>query len=290
MYTYDEFVYELKKVLEVKLKESDLKVTIGSIEKNNESNREVVIIHGDGLPVSPSIGLKALYTYYESFEDISLVVDAVMDIISNQISPDIVDVVKTWECVKDKITFKVVNAELNQNRLHDVPSKDYLDLKVICCIKLRDDENSAIIEVKSEMLEFWKITEAELWSAAENNFINEQYEIRDMREVLSEMMQMDCVDGVQSDMYVMTNESKCYGAAGILCANLLEEFAMEHGDFIVLPCSVHELILVKASMLTEVESIKDMIQVINIENVDPEEVLSNNYYYYSKEKRELALM
>ena len=95
------------------------------------------------------------------------------------------------------------------------------------------------------------------------------------------MAEMIMEDVVESPMYILTNESRTFGAVAMLETELLRKFAEKVGeDFLVLPSSIHEVILVPVSNLPDSEYIKEMIREINNTNVDPEEQLSNNYYYY----------
>ncbi len=89
----------------------------------------------------------------------------------------------------------------------------------------------------------------------------------------------------------MSNAGKRYGAAGLLRAGLLGEFVGRIGEgFYILPSSIHELILLPCSIASlEVGELRKMVREINEAEVIREEWLSENVYYYGREKKEIRI-
>ena len=93
----------------------------------------------------------------------------------------------------------------------------------------------------------------------------------------------------ERSMYVITNESKLYGAASILYEEPLHELAEKFGsDLYILPSSVHEVIAVSADMGSP-DDLAEMVYEINMEQVDIDDRLSNQVYCYDKDLRTLRL-
>ena len=70
---------------------------------------------------------------------------------------------------------------------------------------------------------------------------------------------------------------------GYMTASLLEQAAEKlGGDFYILPSSVHECILVPAGRTVSSEILKEMVTDINHTQVEPQEVLANQVYLYSR--------
>ena len=93
------------------------------------------------------------------------------------------------------------------------------------------------------------------------------------------------------DFYLLSNGDFRYGAIEIMYDSTLSDFAKEHGDFIIIPSSVNEVILapVKSNHFdlsddNLLESLHDMILEVNQteECIPPEDVLSNIPYFYSE--------
>ena len=77
-------------------------------------------------------------------------------------------------------------------------------------------------------------------------------------------------------MYVLTNDKQVFGAGVILYDGMYEKLERIVGDFIVLPSSVHETIIIPSEY--ESPYITKIIREINETVVAPDEVLSNRPY------------
>ena len=89
-------------------------------------------------------------------------------------------------------------------------------------------------------------------------------------------------------LYIITNEKRAFGAASMLYEDELHKLAESIGtNLYVLPSSVHEVIAVSASM-GSAEELARMVREINMEQVSPEDRLSDQVYLYDKNMRQLV--
>lgn len=84
-------------------------------------------------------------------------------------------------------------------------------------------------------------------------------------------------------LYVLTNSEKLFGAA---CNTLSKSFTsiakkMNH-DLIIIPSSLHEVLLLPAEQGESSEEYSSIIQEVNLSELSPEEILSDHAYYYSR--------
>jgi hypothetical protein len=95
------------------------------------------------------------------------------------------------------------------------------------------------------------------------------------------------------DMVILTNENRVDGAGVILYPGMLERLSDKYGNFVILPSSVHELILVaykeKVPGEADIRAYSEMVEAINEEQVDLVDRLSNNVYFYNKELKQLNI-
>lgn len=83
-------------------------------------------------------------------------------------------------------------------------------------------------------------------------------------------------------MYVLTNEWKLKGASALLYPELIEDIAQEeNSDLIVIPSSIHEILIVEASGMDK-DGISLMVQEVNSQQVDEQERLSDHAYFYKR--------
>ena len=84
--------------------------------------------------------------------------------------------------------------------------------------------------------------------------------------------------GEPMGMYVVTNKKRRYGAASVLKAKD-ELNRMFPEGYIVLPSSVHEVIVVKND--DNIKAYTEMVKMVNSDVVAPEEVLSDKVYKFN---------
>ena len=86
-------------------------------------------------------------------------------------------------------------------------------------------------------------------------------------------------------LYLLTNQRGYNGAATILYEGVLEKFAEEVGkDLILLPSSVHEVLLLPDGGYSDYEALSALVQAVNETQVRREEWLSDHVYRYLKEE------
>ena len=107
----------------------------------------------------------------------------------------------------------------------------------------------------------------------------------DMIEELSEE------EGTDSSFYVLSNEDGVTGAGCILYEGCLRKFAEQHhSDLIILPSSIHEVLLVCDRGEMNYQELNEMVRCINKENVPMEDVFSDRIYRYSRADDKISLI
>ena len=85
-------------------------------------------------------------------------------------------------------------------------------------------------------------------------------------------------------MYVLTNRDSYMGAAYLMFPDIFERIASVAGDnLIILPSSVHELIIVKKEIGMSHDFMASVVKEVNSHSLlSPDEVLSESVYGYSE--------
>lgn len=95
-------------------------------------------------------------------------------------------------------------------------------------------------------------------------------------DAMQDLIQMEEIEGLEMpNYYVLSNRSRVYGAASILNKKRLQTFAEETNihRVVVLPSSIHELILVPVDGDVDLDTMSQMVHDVNQNNVDPKEQL-----------------
>lgn len=269
------------------------------VPKNNGMVKKAVTIKKAGSGIAPTIyidkDIEEIKDGKETVEDVAI---RIMECYNrNQPDERMTALVDNLDkaTILEKVQFSVINMERNAEMLSDIPSRKFLDMAAIYRVHIQDTDNGvATFIVKDQMLERFGIITEELEEAAEvNTRIRSEFRIKSIAETMAEMgmipYELAAEMGEENPMYVATNRSKLGGASILLYTEYFKNLAEQlDDDLYILPSSIHEVLVVPAS-IGEPEMLKDMVQCVNTEEVAPEEVLSSNVYKYSREDGVLSV-
>lgn len=196
---------------------------------------------------------------------------------------------KEFKSARKMLRVRLVNAEFNKEMLKNVPHKIvFNDLAAYLIIHI--NENSST-KVTNEMLKTWNKTFDELYDLAlDNTERNHPCSIRTMEEVLAEMLHVpvEMIKGMNTGVpmqYILTNKDTYFGANCILYKDVLKNFANENNsDLIIIPSSIHEVIIVLKNEFDNESELNAIIKEINHGDVNKQDWLSNHYYTFKREE------
>ena len=142
-------------------------------------------------------------------------------------------------------------------------------------------------------MKMWKVKKEELFKDALKNAQETMpCHIRTMSEVLKEFMSYDdtyddqarkVLEKQSNAMLIMSNHENFYGASCILYDGVLQHLAdCNKTSYYILPSSVHEVILLPQELAEYPSELKNMVKEINRTQVEPEEVLSDEIYFFDR--------
>ena len=188
-----------------------------------------------------------------------------------------------YDEVKKKVVCRVVNAKLNRDILNEIPYIPFLDLAITFCVMVSvSDKEDASILVRNQHMEIWNADEQELFSVAKENTKKLlPTEISSMASILSAMANEPVEEkDMGASMYVLTNRKKMNGGTAVLDAQSLAGLAEKVDDDLwLLPSSIHEWIALPSAVASDLET---MIVEVNATQLEPQEVLSDHPYFYSR--------
>ncbi len=277
---------------------SDTEVTLKPVRKNNGVVLDGLTIMPEGKCIAPTIYINQFYGRYREGLSLNAIVRIILEE-NKRYSIDFpIDVASFLEFdnLKDRIRYRLINYEMNEELLRDVPHEKFLDLAKIYYYEIKDNRfPSAFCTIRNSDIESWEISAEELSKIADINMLScEPPRIYTMREMVDML-----ADGTEAarevpdpavPMYILTSESRCFGSSAMLYDNVFCEFeGLMEGDLFVLPSSVHEVIVTPAAGGFTGFELERMVTEINNECVPDLEVLSNRVYFYDRERDELRL-
>lgn len=138
------------------------------------------------------------------------------------------------------------------------------------------------IKVNYALLEQAGMSVEEAWSQGEENTFAET-EIVNMECIFAEILRSSDEEELEVPMYVLTNKVGIKGASAILnrpvLASLAEEYQVK--SLIVLPSSVHEMLLIPDDGSMDLDEMSAMVKEVNHTQVKSEERLTDRAYRIS---------
>ena len=245
-----------------------------------------------------------LENYYEDYCDNRITLDEVTEDVYDKLMEhrndlDGVDMkaLWDWEAAKTRIRAKLVNREMNCGFLKKVPHRDFLDLAVIYYVTLDglSESGTAAFTVSDGNMEIWRKKEDDLYRMAVSNMrLDGEPVFEDMEEIIRSMIpdaMPDLAVGIPKiRSYVLTNPKKVFGAVELLDGNTLTEIGDKLGsDYMVLPSSLHESIILPVDGRISYQELADIVTDINRNVVSIVERLSDHVYLYERKEGALRI-
>ncbi len=255
--------------------------TVNEKRGNNGIVEMQITVKKAEIRIAPSIYIEKMYEDMDG--EIDDVAHKVAEIAEQQFEHGMPEVdtesFMDPDFIKKNAVVTLVNGE--RNRVDDIVSRDYMDLKAL--VRIRCMEAGSFL-VKKELLERTGITEDELFEAAMQN-TKADFESIGMADCLQQMG----VGGIDASgdsniMTIVSTKNRAWGGSCLLYADLFAEIADKNGsDLYILPSSVHEVIAVPASSGADPEMLLNMVKEVNATQLAPDEFLADSVYFYSRE-------
>lgn len=190
--------------------------------------------------------------------------------------------------VLSHVVYQLVNRDRNAKFLESVPQEEFLDLALIyrVMLKVSEDEIASYVMSKKLLQEIGILPE-ELRQAAKENTKNKLgVHCRRLGEMLCEQfgMELPQEQGTESMLWVLTNSVKVNGAVLMTYRDVLSELAKELGsNLLILPSSIHEVLILVERDNRRVEDFRKMVKTVNTTEVSEQEFLSDNVYRFNKD-------
>lgn len=303
MMDFEEFTEDIYKEICVRF-DGTLQVMKKEVVKNNNVKLTGLVVFNGETNIGPCVYLDGFYREYESegmefdeiVEEIYRLLQKHRDEATAKV--DLSELLK-WETVRKNIHAKLINAEQNRELLETIPHRIFMDLAVVYYVVVRDhlQEEFGTFLICNKRMEQWGQEEENLYQTALQNMrADGEADLISIETAMSQMLpgftfpEKDGNAPRDTDMYILTNRHKRYGAAEILDKKTLRMVADQVGDgYIVLPCSVHETIILPPKDETEYGTLAGLVQEVNDTQVDIEERLSYHVYVYSRSEEMLKI-
>lgn len=302
---YESFVDYIFKNVENKLTE-DCKVTLEKVTKNNGKILDAIVIAKNDVCIAPTIYLNHLYHNYLEGSSLESIVESIFNIYNENSDGARYETafITNYDLAKERLVLKLINYEQNKKLLETVPHMQYLDLAIVFSYVFENPEREfSSILINDSLLSNWNVSKEDLYKQAlinSPNILPHTYSSllstikkMDTFDELPEFEEDECIIPDPSAdcgqcMFVLTNTARINGAACIFYKGLLNEISNMHKtDLIIIPSSIHEVIIIPKIGELKRDFINKMIQDVNVTHLKDEDVLSDHAYLYSHSRRKI---
>jgi len=189
---------------------------------------------------------------------------------------------------KKSLFVKLVNTERNESLVEQSISKEFLDLSAVVRVVLKmDKEGVASMALSKGDAEILGMTEEEIYAAALANTLRLfPPKLMNLGRYVEMRIGAELPLGEDEvTTYILTNQKEVDGAIYFMSPEVVGAIAEAlEDDLYILPSSVNEVLLVRASELEDgVDELKEMVRDANETVVAEKDILSYNVYHYDKE-------
>ncbi|WP_294150232.1 DUF5688 family protein [uncultured Clostridium sp.] len=296
---YETFLTTIHSLVQEKL-EGRAEVSLRRVLKNNGLLLDGLSISSPSSAFSPTVYLNSYYDEEEEGLSLPVIAEQILLLYEeeNGLPSELAQQLKDFEKIRDRIAYKLINAEDNAVLLSEVPHFRYLDLAVVFYIIVSENDDGQMTAlIHDEHLSMWNVTREDLSDFAEKNMatllpcritpIEDAILAIDEEELPGGAYELpgEETDIFPVDLYVLSNERGINGAACLLYRDVLKNFAEQVGDdLVILPSSIHEVLLAPSKKALSYDELNEMIYYINRSEVPMEDRLSDHIYYYSREQ------
>ena len=295
---YNEFLSYIKENVGIIIGD-ERQVNIHKIIKNNDIELDGLTIMSPDSNVSPTIYLNDYYEDYLRGVNIGDIIYDIYGIYEQQHKKIDFDLsfFTDFNKIKDRLIAKLINYDSNQKLLSEVPHIRFLDLAIVFyCFVENDSLGNATVLIHTNHMKVWNVDVNELYNHSMTNTpLILPPTITNMNEIIRELLvsklqnqfitsdksDIDDIDDIAdnllnvineettSPMYVLTNSHKTNGSICMLYKDVLKNFSNQvDSDLIILPSSIHELIIIPYSDDLSHEQLNQMVKDVNTIKID----------------------
>ena len=300
---------EFTKEMVVFLRKEYSEVRIQNVTKNNSTTQIGIVIvdkraeadKKENKRILPLLYMERYYAMYEKGKSLADCLEAIKKEYEES-KRDVPYVSLDFEEEKEKIIFRIVNRNKNEEMLKNVPHKLVFggELAVVFHVCLSaGKEGQTSFAIQNSLAALWGVTVDELmgWSLVNTPKIL-PYTLTDMDKIMMEIVLDSLCDedvdeklldaamtalsaglATSSNLFILTNKLRQYGASVLLYPGVRAMLEKRFGEYLVIPSSIHEVLILPYDKEMSKEKLEQMVKEVNSTDVKEDEILSDKVFF-----------
>ena len=278
---YETFIQEISACVKNQLSETE-KLEQHQVMKNNGILFHGISIRKNNAGIAPVIYLESFYERYQAGESIEQLSGEILKNCEDLPFPKELDdrVLLEFEGLKERIVYRLVNREKNEQLLKEIPHLPMFDLAIIFYVAVLTEgmEDYAML-IRNAHLKLWKVPISYLYEIAREN--TPRLYPDTLRPLGDYLHFVDECEPMDSPLWILTNVTGVCGASAILYPKMPKRiFDTIKNSYYLLPSSIHEFLVVPAEEGICEGYLQEMVRAVNKTEVAEEEVLSDSVYFF----------
>ncbi len=253
---------------------------VNEVIKNNGVAKQGITLRTDGSNVAPTLYADDWFEQNVSVDDTAR---EMIEVFARNTRENMdFDWFADFEMVAPKLRMKLVNKASVVDDSVYISAEDYgfEDLVLIPYVIVQVDDMVGSITLHIQHIKQWKKSAEDICTVAMNNTLadKDSAEVLPIAEMLKRMGAPIFFDELPID--VVSSKSQTHGA--VMAIVMQDELKKKYPNgYIIIPSSVHEVLVVPKNIPGEMMSLVDMIKEVNTTCVKPEEILSDRPYEFA---------
>ena len=179
-------------------------------------------------------------------------------------------------------------AVVSQNYAADIPHQDIPDTDLCCIAKTYHDKSPFPHVVTTEDLQAERLTDEELFELASPSVSPDHYCIRSIEQAIGDVMGEEIAADLTADLphgtiFVVSNRDGLDGASVLASpeAMRLIQSCLGGSELIIIPSSVHEIIVLRREDTPSISELNQVIREVNQAEVSEKDYLADHAFSFN---------
>ena len=273
--TKREYAEAIVENLNARSEEHQYKVT--EVEKANGVIKTGILLTDN--KIAPTVYVDGFYNEGKEVSEVATQIETIISI--NRVDSLNTKDFSDYEKMKGNLRARLYNKRTKAEVFRSAKARGYDDLIIVPYATVPEMPGNAAFKITKAILEEWGVTQSEVIDTALANSKKEIL-ITDMKSMFIDMgMPEEQAEMMAGDapMTIITNTTKTNGAISLMFTRNYLRRKFPNG-YVVLPSSIHEVLVVPREMAEE-NYMTSMVQEVNSTEVNPEEQLSDKAYVFA---------
>lgn len=261
-------------------------VSVTEILKNNDVKRRALVLKSKTGGVCPTIYPEEIFPGVRNSMDVPHIAKKIIGTCLRCRAEEMnfaEDFFQNYPSLSSRIFCHLINRKKNEERLSRMPYESWEDLAVTYYYQGEGKMTDYHVQICYDHLRHWGIDEVQLRQDAWKNTLEKKPAcLHRLSDILKNSLEYSGdADLPDSSLLVLSNKEGVDGAVAIAYPHQVDVIrAGLDGGFYMIPCSIHECLILPDNGGYDREELNRMVREVNRTEISPGDILSDHVYRF----------